>query len=145
MNLPHTLPQRQTGSVSSPSLAPLLWVEYSQTLQHSCAAHTTRSLFTAEQPVTLPGPHSTETLASDPVAAATPQCLPALHCRSWSCHRLCFFVEWGERGSLRGGLTEKILLWSTKHFFFQVFPRGKDSGASSALRPCCVESSVWLM
>lgn len=37
-----------------------------------CSTHTTRSLFTAEQPVTLPGPHSAETLASDPVAMATP-------------------------------------------------------------------------
>lgn len=64
---------RQIGSLLPPSLAlPLLWVEYSQTLQHSCAAHTTRSLFTAEQPVTLPGPHSIETLASDPVATVTP-------------------------------------------------------------------------
>lgn len=51
---------------------PLHWVEYSQTLQHSCAAHTTRSLFTAEQPVTLPGLHSIETLASDPVAMEMP-------------------------------------------------------------------------
>lgn len=29
-------------------------------------------MFTAEQPVTLPGPHSIETLASDPVAMVTP-------------------------------------------------------------------------
>lgn len=77
MNLPHTLLQRQTGqafadSVSIPSLSPLLWVEYSQTLQHSCAAHTTRSLFMAEQPVTLPGLHSIELLASDPIAMVTP-------------------------------------------------------------------------
>lgn len=62
----HTLPPHPTHPF------PLLRVEYSQTLQHSSAAHTTRSLFTAEQPVTLPGPHSIETLASDPVAAVTP-------------------------------------------------------------------------
>ncbi|MEQ2187969.1 hypothetical protein GOODEAATRI_010159 [Goodea atripinnis] len=49
-----------------------LWVEYSQTLQHSCAAHTTRSLFIAEKPVTLPGPRSIETLSSDPVTMAMP-------------------------------------------------------------------------
>lgn len=82
MNLSCSLLQRQTGKAfidwlcpASASLSlssPLLWVEYSQTLQHSCAAHTTRSLFTAEQPVTLPGSHSRETLASDPVAMAMP-------------------------------------------------------------------------
>lgn len=33
-------------------------VKYSQALQHSSVSHTTRSLFTAEQPVTLSGPFS---------------------------------------------------------------------------------------
>lgn len=78
VNWSHSLYQRETRQASTqphpPATHPfpLLRVEYSQTLQHSCAAHTTRSLFTAEQPVTLPGPHSIETLASDPVAAVTP-------------------------------------------------------------------------
>lgn len=106
MNLSHSLLQRQTGQadwVSPPSLSPLLWVEYSQTLQHSCAAHTTRSLFTAEQPVTLPGPHSIETLASDPVAMVTPPDVSLLSAaEGWRAVIDCAVLSAEQRGGLDG-------------------------------------------